>query len=321
MYSKGGYGTGLLPPKDWPFPVWMALMHTHDNCGPQSAEIILQMAEKAKAAYPGAEIVCGSMDDFCRELEKCDLSGLPAADKDLADTWIHGIGSYPAEISQMRENRERARRLHRGYFARLLQGGAPLPTLAPLWEQYYEAVSLFAEHTWGADVKTWLGPDRVYEKPDFLAARDTEKYRFMECSWQEQRDRAAEAARLLERNFPKTGKTSSGLTCSITCGGRISRSGSKGTSVSASPSGAELRSRQPTPPPARRRSACARRSLCPEYRRTCPWFTHNRQMARSIFFSGAIAPPPAAAAYGYRERFCARPICCTVRAEKPAGMN
>lgn len=199
MYSKGGYGTGLLPTEDWPFPVWMALMHTHDNCGPQSAEIILRMAEKAREAYPEAEIVCGSMDDFYRELAKCDLSGLPVVDKDLADTWIHGVGSYPAEISQMRENRERARRLHRAHFTRWLQGEDPPSDSGPLWERYYEAVCLFAEHTWGADVKTWLGPDRVYEKQDFLATRNTEPYRFMERSWQEQRRRAEESTRLLDR--------------------------------------------------------------------------------------------------------------------------
>ena len=58
MYSRGGYGTGLLPPKDWKYPVWMALMHTHDNCGPQSAGLIREMAEKARAACPEAEIVC-----------------------------------------------------------------------------------------------------------------------------------------------------------------------------------------------------------------------------------------------------------------------
>lgn len=198
MYSKGGYGTGLLPPEDWPFPVWMALMHTHDNYGPQSAEIILRMAEKAREAYPEAEIVCGSMDDFYRELAKCDLSGLPVVDKDLADTWIHGVGSYPAEISQMRENRERARRLHRAHFTRWFQGEDLPSDSGPPWEQYYEAVCLFAEHTWGADVKTWLGPDRVYEKQDFLATRNTEPYRFMEQSWQEQRQRAEESTRLLD---------------------------------------------------------------------------------------------------------------------------
>ena len=199
MYSKGGYGTGLLPTEDWPFPVWMALMHTHDNCGPQSAEIILRMAEKAREAYPEAEIVCGSMDDFYRELAKCDLSGLPIVDKDLADTWIHGVGSYPAEISQMRENRERARRLHRAHFTRWSRGEDIPSDSGPLWEQYYAAVCLFAEHTWGADVKTWLGPDRVYEKQDFLAARNTEPCRFMERSWQEQRQRAEESIRLLDR--------------------------------------------------------------------------------------------------------------------------
>lgn len=199
MYSKGGYGTGLLPTEDWPFPVWMALMHTHDNCGPQSAEIILRMAEKAREAYPAAEIVCGSMDDFYRELAKCDLSGLPVVDKDLADTWIHGVGSYPAEISQMRENRERARRLHRAHFTRWSRGEDIPSDSGPLWEQYYEAVCLFAEHTWGADVKTWLGPDRVYEKQDFLAVRNTEPCRFMERSWQEQRQREEESTRLLDR--------------------------------------------------------------------------------------------------------------------------
>lgn len=199
MYSKGGYGTGLLPTEDWPFPVWMALMHTHDNCGPQSAEIILRMAEKAREAYPAAEIVCGSMDDFYRELAKCDLSGLPVVDKDLADTWIHGVGSYPAEISQMRENRERARRLHRAHFTHWSRGEDIPSDSGPLWERYYEAVCLFAEHTWGADVKTWLGPDRVYEKQDFLAARNTEPCRFMERSWQEQRQRAEESTRLLDR--------------------------------------------------------------------------------------------------------------------------
>lgn len=199
MYSKGGYGTGLLPPKDWPFPVWMALMHTHDNCGPQSAEIIRQLAEKARAAYPQAEIVCGTMDDFYRELAQCGLTGLPVVEKDLADTWIHGIGSYPAEVAQMRENREQARRLHRAYFVHLVRGGAAIPELSDLWDRYDEQVCLFEEHTWGADVKTWLGPDRVYDKAEFLAARGTEPYRFMERSWQEQRRRAEECTALLRQ--------------------------------------------------------------------------------------------------------------------------
>ena len=199
MYSKGGYGTSLLPPKDWPFPVWMALMHTNDNCGPQTAGILTGLVEKARRAYPGAEIVCGTMDEFCRDLEQCDLSSVPVVTDDLADTWIHGIGSYPRELSELRRNRVRARALHRAYAARLLDGGDAIPEWEPLWNRYYEQTALFEEHTWGADVKTWLGPDRVYEKEDFLKARDTEPYRFMESSWEEQRDRMKDASETLDR--------------------------------------------------------------------------------------------------------------------------
>lgn len=199
MYSKGGYGTGLLPPKDWPYPVWMAMMHTHDNCGPQSAELILKMAKKAQAAYPDAEIVCGTMDDFYREMENCDLSGVPVIDKDLADTWIHGVGSYPAEVSLQRECRERSRKLHSRYFEHLISGGGEVPEMERLWDCYYDAVALFTEHTWGADVKTWLGPDRVYEKEDFLEAKKTASYQFMEHSWQEQRNRVKQAKEVLDQ--------------------------------------------------------------------------------------------------------------------------
>ena len=198
MYSKGGYGTSLLPPEDWPFPVWMALMHTQDNCGPQTAELLEGLVAKAKRACPDAEIVCGTMDDFCRELERYDLSSVPVVTKDLADTWIHGIGSYPEEVAELRRNRLRARGLHRAYLTRLLGGGAPLPEWKSLWDRYYEQTALFEEHTWGADVKTWLGPDRVYDKEDFLKARTAASCQFMERSWNEQRDRMRIASDTLE---------------------------------------------------------------------------------------------------------------------------
>lgn len=199
MYSKGGYGTDLLPPDDWPYPVWMALMHTHDNCGPQSAERICKLVEKAQKAYPQAEIICGTMDDFYAELSKCDLSGVPEVDKDMADTWIHGVGSYPGEVSRMRECRERSRKLHACYLERLLSDEVCVEEAEKLWEQYYDATTLFAEHTWGADVKTWLGPARVYEKEEFQQARKTEPYLFMERSWDEHRVRTAQAEACLDK--------------------------------------------------------------------------------------------------------------------------
>lgn len=190
MYSKGGYGTSLLPPEDWEYPVWMALMQTQDNCGPQSVEVIESLVKRIQKKYPEAEIVCGTMDDFYNDLTKCDLKDLPTITKDLADTWIHGIGSYPAEVGIIREEREKSKRLQAIVAKQYLEGSEQnMDQATEILNRYYEEVSLFEEHTWGADVKTWLGKDRVYHKKGFLKEKNTKNYQFMEASWQEQRDR------------------------------------------------------------------------------------------------------------------------------------
>ena len=193
MYSKGGYGTSLTPPADWNYPVWMALMQTLDNCGPQSASVIEQMVKKIKKKYPEAEVVCGTMDEFYQDLSEYDLGGIPTITKDLADTWIHGIGAYPKEVGIIREEREKSKRLQAIITKLMLENPGHTDDRAmDILNNYYENVSLFEEHTWGADVKTWLGPDRLYGKKDFLRAKLQENYQFMEESWQEQRDRANE---------------------------------------------------------------------------------------------------------------------------------
>ncbi len=191
MYSRGGYGTALFPPEDWKYPVWMALMQTQDNCGPQSASVIEKLVKQIRMKYPDAQVVCGSMDEFYKELAECDLSNVPIIAKDLGDTWIHGIGSCPREVGILREDRERSRKLQAIYAKQLLE--TPLPddgSASQILDRYYENVNLFEEHTWGADVKTWLGPERVYHKNEFLEAKHKDNYLFIEDSWQEQRDRA-----------------------------------------------------------------------------------------------------------------------------------
>ncbi|MDO4293735.1 MAG: DUF5054 domain-containing protein [Eubacteriales bacterium] len=193
MYSKG-YGSGIEPPKDWPYPVWMALMHTNDNCGPQSAQIIGELVEKLGRRYPEAEIVCGTMDDFFRSLEGEDLEQLPVVRKDLADTWIHGVGSYPKEVRLVRETRRRMKRLERLLSEkRSALSGAEKEEMEKLRAVCYENLLLFGEHTWGLDVKTWMPKERAYDAEGFARERQQESARRMETSWQEQRDRAQAA--------------------------------------------------------------------------------------------------------------------------------
>lgn len=187
MYCKGGYGSSLEAPKDWKFPVWMALTHTHDNCGPHSADFIRELEKEARALYPNAEILCGTMDDFARELYQCDLSEVPVVKEDLSDTWIHGIGAYPKEAGEVRTARYEAESLQKFRAqAEITESKKAKKALS----DYYENMHLFGEHTWGADVKTFLGPERVYRKKDFLKAREQDNYQFMEKSWEEQRERS-----------------------------------------------------------------------------------------------------------------------------------
>ena len=195
MYNKGGYGTALTIPEDWDFPVWLALMQTHDNCGPQSVEMIQKMVQSIHEKYPEAEVVCGTMDNFYNELKKCDLSNVPVIDKDLADTWIHGVGAYPTEVAKVRAMRRKSKQLQ----GVLLQKWRADEELNVSWEEYYEQICLFEEHTWGADVKTWLGPERVYEKKEFQIAKQKESYQFMEESWREQSDRVSIASAELDK--------------------------------------------------------------------------------------------------------------------------
>ena len=213
MYSKGGYGSSLLPPEGWGYPVWMALMHTQDNCGPQSAEILRKIEREIREKMPDAEIECGTMDDFFRELSQYDLNALPIINKDLADTWIHGVGSYPAEVSQVR----RARQLLLAAGVRASQNKTGSVEAAALMRKAQEALILFDEHTWGLDVKTWLPQPRYYEKKELQAALKTQAYRKMERSWQEQRERSRTAAVCAEKALDlamdpmERGETASGL--------------------------------------------------------------------------------------------------------------
>lgn len=199
MYSKG-YGSGPIPPEEWPYSTWMAMMHTHDNCGPQSADMIRGMVEELEKKYPGAEIVCGTMDEFCQDLEREDLSRVPVIRQDLADTWIHGVGSYPGEVRIVRQVRRTMKVLEERYQREKEAGTEEMREQAEgLIRECYENLMLFGEHTWGLDVKTWMDPERAYDQKGFLEQKESDRGRRMEASWKEQADRAVRAQEACRR--------------------------------------------------------------------------------------------------------------------------
>ena len=188
MYSQGGYGTPLLPPEDWHLPVWLALQHTSDNVGPQGAAVIPQVLAEVRSRFPRTEVRIGSLDDFARELSALKLD-LPVIRKDLADSWIHGVGSMPAEVARLRELRNRLVQLESDAALRAPRdGGAPS---AAEFAAAYESLLLFGEHTWGMDTKLALNPPefggRVYDKEPFLAVLRSGKYQRIVRSWDDKR--------------------------------------------------------------------------------------------------------------------------------------
>lgn len=199
MYSKAGYGTGLCPPENWPYPVWMALLNTQDNHGPQSAGMLEDLIQKAHEQNPGAQVLTGTLDDFWEALSREDLANVPVVRKDLADTWIHGIGSYPREVSLVRRLRPRLVRAE----AALALSDSISPEVREEARKdiqaAYENLALFAEHTWGLDVKTHLGAIPDYDRAAFEKYREGEACRKMEASWAEQSDRAMRAVLACER--------------------------------------------------------------------------------------------------------------------------
>ena len=75
MYTAESYGTGLVPPKDWPYRTWLALIHTGDNHGPPTPEETSKIREDARQLLPGVQVRIGRLSDFADAIfaEKADI--------------------------------------------------------------------------------------------------------------------------------------------------------------------------------------------------------------------------------------------------------
>ncbi|MCZ8517127.1 DUF5054 domain-containing protein [Paenibacillus filicis] len=197
FYSKGSYGTGILPPEDWEHPVWLAMIQTSDNHGPHSASIIEEMKASITESGQETELHIGSLGDFAEDFLS-RRPELPVIRGDLADSWIHGVSTAPREVSLARAMRGRAAVVESALALGELKGElGDFAAAKKLMASCYERLLLFGEHTWGMDCKTFLFPRR-YEKKAFLEDKTSERYLRMEQSWQEQRDYLTTAGQAME---------------------------------------------------------------------------------------------------------------------------
>jgi len=173
------YGTGLVPPADWPHATWLALIHTSDNMGPPKPEDVEKLLAEAAEKLPGVKVRMGRLSDFAEAILK-ENPRLPVVRADMPDTWIHGLLASPIPTAMAREVRPRicaAEAMH------TLLSGWDLPMMRPIEERVslaYEQSLLYGEHTWGLNVKRF--DPRLYGRA-WQEARAKGTYARLEQSW------------------------------------------------------------------------------------------------------------------------------------------
>lgn len=210
-YSKGGYGSDLVPPEDWDYPYWLAMLQTLDNLGAQDTDYLHEMFARAERELPGVEISIGTLEDFGEAMIASGVE-IPVVRGDLSDTWIRGAGSAPRGVAAMRELRSLAQSLQAAY---AMTKGEGADEAADWFRDAYEKLLLFSEHTWSMDTKVTILPERYYGAPwigfkfwetgtfdkalfDRLRTTDSGYLKLQE-SWKEQMDFLADARSDLDK--------------------------------------------------------------------------------------------------------------------------
>ena len=183
-----GYGTGHMPPSDWPYRTWLGLIHTGDNHGPPRPDEVRRILDDIGQRMPGIKVRIGRLSDFADAiLAKENLDAIPIVRGDTPDTWIHGPMCDP-------QGRIAARRAHAN-----LPTAESLTTMLESWgveadrnadqttpwqsiADGYEQSLLYGEHTWGASLG-WVGHALPWG-PDWQQQTD-ERHRRMIASWDE----------------------------------------------------------------------------------------------------------------------------------------
>jgi hypothetical protein len=182
FYWDKYYGSGILPPKDWPYKTWLAMIMTHENTGAPDPEYVARLLKEARQKMPNARVHIGRISDFYDLLMK-EHPSLPVIKGDMPDTWIHGFMSMPEEVKTDKA------------FQRETYVAEQLNTLMNIWkgkdvsidryvDKAVENMLLFDEHTFGGAISH--GHQLFWKYGDDFKINQAEgNYYFLEKSWEE----------------------------------------------------------------------------------------------------------------------------------------
>jgi hypothetical protein len=194
FYWAEYYGSGILPPKDWPHKTWLAMIHTHENTGAPKPEEVAELLKTAKKEMPGVNIKIGRLSDFYDLLIK-EKPDLPVIDGDMPDTWIHGYMSNPVETKLSKD------------LQRLTYDTEILNSQLNLWgmggrnisseiKDAVENMLLYDEHTFGAAMSHGNQHKWTYGD-EFRIQKSLGNYSYIEGTWIEKRNRIRSAEKIV----------------------------------------------------------------------------------------------------------------------------
>jgi hypothetical protein len=182
MYHHG-YGNILQVPGS---DLAVAIVVRDDNSGPHTPEEIAKIYSDLNQRYPTAEIIPTSLTAVANAIAAF-RNNLPVVTQEIGDTWIYGISSDPLKVARCRE----VARLRRDWLAEQTFRVGDATDIALL-----RLLLLEVEHTWGTDTKRWLDYDH-YKPQDLAEMLPTTKYKVVEFSWEEKRQKLFEAIEVL----------------------------------------------------------------------------------------------------------------------------
>src|SRR5208283_3827004 len=153
---------------------------------PHTIEEIRRIYSRLRMQFHNAEVTACNLTDIANAVEPY-RERLPVVTQEIGDTWISGVPSDPLKVARYLE----VARLRREWIAtgKFEEGGA-------LDRAFLSSFLLAPEHTWGADVKTWLDFDH-YTPRDLEQVLNRPKYKVVLFSWAEKRQDLLDAVATL----------------------------------------------------------------------------------------------------------------------------
>ncbi len=194
FYWSEYYGSGILPPEDWPHKTWLAMIHTHENTGAPSPEEVAELLKLAKEKMPEVNVRIGRLSDFYDLLMKEEPT-LPIVIGDMPDTWIHGYMSKPRE-TKLSKHLQRETYNTEILNSQLNLWGVNVNDIGSYIDDAVENMILYDEHTFGAAM-THADQHKWTYNDEFKINKSLGNYDFIEGTWMEKGNRIRDAEKII----------------------------------------------------------------------------------------------------------------------------